>query len=510
MKSVLIVIIAAMGLASCGKQQAKEEPKSVAEKPEGLSVSHWTTRTELFMEYPVLVANVGGRFAVHFTRLDNFRPMKAGKVDVRLDGPGGTETFSSPGPSRPGIFGVDVKPSKPGTYKMTVQVQSPDLNDLHDLGAVTVYPDEASAANHPAAKPKEETIAFLKEQQWALDFATEPVSERTERSSFDVTGEVQLRTGGQSDVAAPIEGRLVDAATVVVGRAVTKGQILAQIAPPVSAPSDRTALEASKTEAENSLAFARRDRERAQRLVDAGAAPARRLDEARLNESTLEIRLKAAEARLAQYESSRGAEADGGSRLFAVRAPMAGTIAESHAVSGANVRAGDVLYRIIDTESVYVSANVPEADLVRMRQVSGAELQIPNGPAAKPLGRQISIGRVIDPQSRTVPVLYEMNNSDRQLVVGQAVQIRLFTSANTKAPALRESAIVDDGGRPVVFVQLAGEAFARRPVTLGNRQGEYVQVSTGVQPGERVVTKGAYLIRLSSMSSQIPAHGHVH
>ena len=90
------------------------------------------------------------------------------------------------------------------------------------------------------------------------------------------------------------------------------------------------------------------------------------------------------------------------------------------------------------------------------------------------------------------------------------MQIRLFTSANTKAPAIRESAIVDDGGRPVVFVQLAGEAFARRPVTLGNRQGEYVQVATGVQPGERVVTKGAYLIRLSSMSSQIPAHGHVH
>ena len=157
-----------------------------------------------------------------------------------------------------------------------------------------------------------------------------------------------------------------------------------------------------------------------------------------------------------------------------------------------------------------MSANVPEAELVRLRQVTGAELQIPNSPAAKPLGRQISIGRMIDPQSRTVSVLYEMNNSDRLLVVGQAVQIRLFTSANTKAPALRESAIVDDGGRPVVFVQLAGEAFARRPVTLGNRQGEYVQVATGVQPGERVVTKGAYLIRLSSMSSQIPAHGHVH
>lgn len=509
MKSLALVIVAAV-LTSCGKPEAKEPPKQAAAKPEGLSLTHWTAKTELFMEYPALVAGADGRFAVHFTRLDNFRPMKSGKVDVHLDGPGGTETFSTPGPSRPGIFGVDVKPSKPGTYTMTIQVQSPDINDSHEVGEVTVYADEASAATHPTAKQMEETIAFLKEQQWALDFGTELVSERTERSGFDVTGEVQLRTGGQSEVASPIDGRLADAANVIVGRPVARGQVLAQIAPPVSAPSDRTALEAAKTDAENSLAFARRDRERAQRLVDAGAVPARRLEEARLNESTIEIRLKAADARLAQYESGRGAEADGGSRLFAVRAPMTGTIAESRAISGANVRAGDVLFRIVDTDSVYVSANVPEAELVRLRQVAGAELQIPNGPAPKPLGRQISVGRLIDPQSRTVPVLYEMNNSDRQLVVGQAVQIRLFTSANTKAPALRESAIVDDGGRPVVFVQLAGEAFARRPVTLGNRQGEYVQVATGVQPGERVVTKGAYLIRLSSMSSQIPAHGHVH
>jgi multidrug efflux pump subunit AcrA (membrane-fusion protein) len=96
------------------------------------------------------------------------------------------------------------------------------------------------------------------------------------------------------------------------------------------------------------------------------------------------------------------------------------------------------------------------------------------------------------------------------LAIGQAVSVRLFTSSIVTAPAVPESALVDDAGRPVIFVQLAGEAFARRPVTLGNRQGEYVQIASGVKAGERVVTKGAYLIRLSAMSNQIPAHGHVH
>ena len=76
--------------------------------------------------------------------------------------------------------------------------------------------------------------------------------------------------------------------------------------------------------------------------------------------------------------------------------------------------------------------------------------------------------------------------------------------------AVPEDAVIDDGGRPVVFVQAAGESFARRPVRLGARAAGYVQVLEGVRPAERVVTRGAYLIRLAALSPQIPAHGHVH
>lgn len=508
MKILLMPCLAAVVLCSCHKPAVKDPPPS-AEKPEGLSVSHWTGRTELFMEYPALIAGEPGRFAVHFTRLDTFRPMKSGKVEVRLEGTNGTETFSAPGPSRPGIFGVDVKSAKPGEYRMIVRIDAGDLTDSHDLGTVTVYGDSASAAKHPAAKQQEETIAFLKEQQWSLDFATDVVAERTERASFVVPAEIQPRAGGQGEVTAPIDGRLLEAAAIPVGEPVSRGQVLVRIAPPTSTPADGPALELAKAEAENALRFAHRDRERAQRLVDAGAAPARRVEEARLNERTQEARLRAAEARLTQYEATRDAGSESAARLFSVRAPIAGTVIEAQAIAGANVRAGDSLFRIVDTNTVYVGAAIPEGEMAQLRVVTGAELVLPNG-LRKPLVRLVSTGKVVDPQSRTVPVLYELNNMDRQLAVGQAVSVRLFTSANTTGPAVRESAIVDDAGRPVVFVQLTGEAFARRPVTLGNRQGEYVQVAAGVKAGERVVTKGAYLIRLAAMSSQIPAHGHVH
>ena len=497
-------------LVSCDKRAPEPAAKAgKTEEPEGFAVTRWGARTELFMEYPALIAGETGRFAVHLTRLDNFKPLQSGKVEVQLASADGVQRFSADGPSRPGIFGVDVKPAKAGNYTMTVELRSPETNDTHTVGTVTVYADVAAAMKHPVEEQKEETVAFLKEQQWALDFATEPVGEQTARASIEVPGEVQPRAGSQGDVIAPLDGRLVEAVTVPIGQTISKGQIVARIAPPTSAPADLPSLQLAKVEAENALRFATRDRERAQRLVNAGAVPGRRLDEARNHEITAAARLKTAEQRIAQYETTREAEADPASRWFAVKAPLSGTVIESRAVAGGNVRAGDVLFRVMDIDRIYVTANVPEGELPILRQMSGAELQA-GDEVPKPIGNLVSVGRIVDPQSRTVPVIYEVDNRDKRLAIGQSVRVRLFTSASETAPAVRETAVVDDAGRPVVFVQVSGEAFARRAVKLGNRQKEYVQIMEGVRPGERVVTRGAYLIRLAAMSSQIPAHGHVH
>jgi multidrug efflux pump subunit AcrA (membrane-fusion protein) len=103
-----------------------------------------------------------------------------------------------------------------------------------------------------------------------------------------------------------------------------------------------------------------------------------------------------------------------------------------------------------------------------------------------------------------------VDNSDRRLAIGQALSVRLFLSQGASTVAVPEDAVIDDGGRPVVFVQVGGESFARRPVRLGARAAGHVQVLEGVRPGERVVTRGGYLIRLAALSPQIPAHGHVH
>ena len=72
------------------------------------------------------------------------------------------------------------------------------------------------------------------------------------------------------------------------------------------------------------------------------------------------------------------------------------------------------------------------------------------------------------------------------------------------------SSLIEEQGNFFVYVQAEGESFQKREVQLGANDGINVQVLSGVSEGERVVTKGAYQIKLSSMSGTMPAHGHEH
>ena len=512
MKKMMPILVLASLLAGCRKEPAADPQHSAGQAPETISVSNWTDKTELFMEYQPLVTTAKRRFSVHFTDLSNFKPLTTGSVTVALKQNGAeVETFSTAAPSRPGIFGVDVQPKRAGKYSMSVTLNAPSLRDTHEAGEVMVY---ASEQEIPAAgeKPAEEQIAFLKEQQWTLDFATARAAKRSMRESIVVSGDVRPRSGGEVDVAAPVSGRISPSTQLpVIGAAVAQGQTLASVVPLTPAPGDRPSLELAISEARTALDLARRDLARAERLLAAGAIPARRVDEARAAEATAAARLASAERRLQQFEASRHADGSGGPEsAFSVRAPIAGVIAQVSVTPGSNVTQGDRLFRVVAVDQVYVAANVPEAEIPRISRLNGAEVEVTGVAMRIPAGRLVAKSSVVDAQARTLSVLFEVRNPARTLAIGQAVSVRLFLTGSVEAVTVPDSAVIDDGGRPVVFVQKEGEAFVRRSVKPGIREGDLVQIAEGVEAGERVVTKGAYLIRLGALSSQIPAHGHVH
>ena len=282
--------------------------------------------------------------------------------------------------------------------------------------------------------------------------------------------------------------------------------------PPPGSPGDLPRLEQARAEATTGLELATRDRERAERLVSAGAAPQRRVEEARAAEAQARARVTGAAAQLTQFQSARSARSASGSTdgAFVVRSPVAGSLVERNATTGANVAAGSVLFRVVDARQVHVRGQVPESELAKVRLVQSAEIEVPGQPDRLPAGRFVSVGRALDPQTRTAPIEFAFDNRRAGLAVGQTVFLHLLMADAPARPVVPASAIVDDAGRPIVFVQRDGETFDRRAVTLGPRAGDVVQVVDGITVGERVVTRGAYLVRLSSLSTQAPSHGHVH
>ena len=90
-----------------------------------VAVTHWTDRSELFMEYPVFVAGESGRSAIHVTDLADFSPLSEGEAVVVLRGEDGRVLEFRDGPSRPGIFDVDLRVDWAGVYEMSLRVEAP-------------------------------------------------------------------------------------------------------------------------------------------------------------------------------------------------------------------------------------------------------------------------------------------------------------------------------------------------------------------------------------------------
>ncbi|MET0214804.1 MAG: efflux RND transporter periplasmic adaptor subunit, partial [Vicinamibacterales bacterium] len=341
-------------------------------------MTRWTEKTELFAEYPPLAVGSTSRFAIHLTRLDGFKPLTEGNVEVRLEGGSAQpEVFRVDAPSRPGIFGLDVKPAQAGKRQLVVVLRATGLSDEHRVGEVDVHPNAGAArAATPAGGEDAPGISFLKEQQWSLDFGTALVREQAVRESIRVPARLDARPGGAADVVAPIDGRLTRVVEVALGASVSRGQELARLLPPPSAPADLPQMQRALAEAQTARALATRDRERAERLTNAGAAPGRRLDEAQSAEEQAKARLTAAEASLAQYNAARTGGATDAAGLFIIRAPVSGVIAQREAATGANVTAGRVLFRVVDAAQVHVVGQVPEAQAARARLAQTAELEI--------------------------------------------------------------------------------------------------------------------------------------
>ncbi len=124
-------------------------------------------------------------------------------------------------------------------------------------------------------------------------------------------------------------------------------------------------------------------------------------------------------------------------------------------------------------------------------------------------GRMLSYGKASGENGYYVPVTFEFDNKG-DVIPGSFVEVFLLSSPMENVLSLPHSALTEEQGSFFVYLQLDEEGYKKQLVTLGADNGESVQILSGIKAGDRVVTQGAYQVKLASATNAIPAHSHEH
>ena len=234
------------------------------------------------------------------------------------------------------------------------------------------------------------------------------------------------------------------------------------------------------------------------------AVAEKRLLDARASERMAEADVHSALARHVQL---------GGTGGIAIRAPMSGTVADVAVAPGAFVNEGAPLFHVANTARLWLEARVPESEVGSLGKPGGAAFSVDG--FAQPFvieagknGKLVAVGGVVDATTRTVPAIFEFSKPGGNLRLGMSARAQLYAGDGQPAVLIPACAVQDESGTSVVYVQTGGESLERRIVRVGARDGERVAILDGIDPGQRVVGKGAYLIRLSTSMSAAIGHAH--
>ena len=492
----LSTALLAFGLTSCVERGSSGENDREADHEHGggVAVTLWTETVELFFEYPPMVASEAGEpWAIHLTFLEDFQPVREGKLTLRFVGPDLKEYLSvAETPARDGIFTPAPSLPREGAYQLSMTLDGSRGVEEIPVGEIRVFGSSAALPHvHDAPNPG---ISFLKEQQWIIPFATAPAVGHEIRQSISASGEIVPVPNAVARVTAPVEGLVraqhnLDAPSP--GDWVEAGERIAVLSP-VPGDNAYAALRAKVERLE-------REVERSERLSAVEAIPEKRLVEA---QHDLEVSRAALEA---------VGEANGQGYELTLTAPISGLVTERNLTMGERVRAGKRLFSIVDPATLWLRLQIPAREAAPVSEASSASFTVEGSQRVYDATRVVSVGAAIDPERRTLPVLLEARNRDGSLKVGMLVEARLFRPSSVEGVAVPSRALRKEDALDVAYVQVGGESFERRVLTLGPSDGEWTVVTGGIRSGERVVTEGAYQVRLASLNaSEIADHGHPH
>ncbi|HWP93652.1 MAG TPA: efflux RND transporter periplasmic adaptor subunit [Thermodesulfobacteriota bacterium] len=330
----------------------------------------------------------------------------------------------------------------------------------------------------------------------------EEVSLKSLKSILQAPGKIQFNENKLAHVGSRVPGK-IDEVIANLGDKVKEGDRLAVI--------DSTELGTAQSEylkAKANLLAEAKSYQRAKKLLEGKAISLGEYQKREAEYLNVRAEFKAAEDRLhllglSEEEVKRiGSEHIIRSKV-AVRAPFSGTVVERHATLGEVIEPATNLFTVADLSTLWSIADVPEKDIPQVKTGLPVEVRVSPYPDDMFKGIVTYIGDQIDPSTRTVRVRTEVDNSLGKLKPEMFATVFITTDVVTNVLAIPGEAVQTDGNKKIVFIDKGNGGFEKREVSLGRQVDSFYQVVEGIKAGEKIVTKGSFLLKSEAQKGEI-------
>lgn len=370
-----------------------------------------------------------------------------------------------------------------------------------------------------AAAPKAEAglIRLDPQAQHEANLVVTVAASRVEQSTVRANGQITVNENETWHVGALAEGKIMHV-LANVGDHVVQGQVLA-LMHSHTVHETRAAYIQAQAELDRAIAhreMARRVSERAQRLLKVEAISQEQADQAANDLRNAEANIVKARADVEKERqhmtefleidpsgAAHGSDSTDDPDAVPIKAPAAGIVLRRLVSIGSVLSVAQEAFTVSNLNRLWVIAAVNEADLAAVRPGMRASISVRAFPDRTFAGNVLQLGEELDPATRTLKVRINLPNAQGDLKPEMFAQVDLEQPDTSAALYIPESAIEDLNGQKVAFVQIAPDRFQVRTLQIASVTAGQAKLTGGIQPGERVVTRGAFALKSELLKSSL-------
>jgi cobalt-zinc-cadmium efflux system membrane fusion protein len=316
------------------------------------------------------------------------------------------------------------------------------------------------------------------------------------QQDLTLAGKVAYGEDRYSKISSPLQGRVVEVRAHLGDRVKAGATLLVVDSPDIAQAYSEYVKE------DSDLQYATRSHELAKDLYANKALPLKDLKQTENELIKARAEFRRAKERLLSLripaeELNKPLDKQQITSRFEMKSPLTGIVVERAVTPGQSVGgdANQVLFTVADLDMLQVVADVYERDLALVKEGQFAKVKVEAYPAIDFPATVASIGDVVDPASRTIKLRAWVNNQDHKLKPEMFARLQIQLGDATRILAVPKEAVLEVDGKQFVYVVEDGDRYVKREVKAANFTQDQLRILEGLTPGQRIVTKGAVLIK---------------